>query len=463
MTRPQAIPESTLRAERAVIGACLIAPVKLRDLQVEVDDFAHLPHRAVFAAMRNLEAHARPIDTQTVEAQLSREGRLEAVGGIDTLVDLMLAPPLVEHVDEYAWEVRDAALKRRIALAAGEITVLAKNAGVSGDDLLADATARLGAIDGNKPEQTYSIGDLAMRRLADIERFAQELAAGRRALSGVPTGVAALDAKIGGWQFGIVNLLAARPGMGKSALALASADASSAAGIGAHVFSLEDSWHAYTDRQLARESGVSATSIRRATLEREDIAKIYSAGARLKSRGNWIVDERAGLSAREIVRSVRRHAERNKTRLVVVDYIQLVREHDPKAREDQQLGDTIAVFAEAAKADDMAYLVLSQFNRQVENRTDKRPQLSDLRGSGELEEKCKLAVGLYRGAYYGGEPRIDIDFDCDCKAPSLYCKEKHRPTDEEWQAEVQCLVLKGGNGPTGRVFATWHGPTVRIS
>jgi replicative DNA helicase len=204
-----------------------------------------------------------------------------------------------------------------------------------------------------------------------------------------------------------------------------------------------------------------AVKIRCAEFTREELSNMAQAMRKLRLTKNWIVDERGGLSAREIVRSVRRHAPANGTRVVIVDYIQLCRPHDPRAREDQQLGDSIGVFAEAAKADDMAYLVLSQLNRELEKRTDKRPQLSDLRGSGELEEKCKVAVGLYRGAYYGGKPRRDVDYDCDCDGPKASCK--HTPSDFEFERQVQCLVLKGGNGPTGRVWATWDGPTVRIS
>jgi replicative DNA helicase len=454
------IPEAVLAAERGVIGACMVSPRVLRDVELEVDDFFDLRHRAVFGSLRNLEHDGKPIDTLSVELQLEREGRLEAIGGLAKLIDLSLAPPVVEHVHEYARAVRSAATKRKVAVAAGDLLKRALDPKITGDDLLGEATTRFGAIDGASAENTATIGELAARRFADVERFAQDMAAGKVAVSGAPTGVRALDVKLGGWQFGIVNLVAARPGMGKSSLALATADATSESGMGAHVFSLEDSWHAYTDRQLARISRVPCVNIRRADLNREDVGELYAAMLKLKIRKGWIVDERGGLSAREIVRAVRRRAAKNGTRVVVVDYLQLLRANDPRAREDQQLGDSMAVFADAAKSDDMAYVVLSQFNRELERRVDKRPVLSDLRGSGEIEEKCKIAVGLYRGSYYGGKPKRDVDYECECPEAAKNCE--HRPTLDAWESQAQCLILKGGNGPTGRVWASWHGPTVRI-
>lgn len=454
------IPETVLAAERGVIGACLVAPKTLRDLELETEDFVHYGHRTVFAAMRNLEHEGKPIDTLSMELELERQGRLEAIGGLTKLIDLSLAPPVIEHVQEYARAVRDAAVKRRVSVVLGDLLSRSVDPRTTGDELLSDAAAKLGSIDGTQGENVSTIGELAARRFAAVEQFAQDQAAGRVAISGAPTGVKSLDLKLGGWQFGIVNLLAARPGMGKSSLALATADVCSAAGIGVHVFSLEDSWHAYTDRQFARESRVPAVNIRRAQFDREDISALYGAMLKLKLRKHWLVDERGGLSAREIVRAVRRSAEKNNTRVAIVDYIQLVRANDPRMNENQHLGDSMGVFAEAAKSDDMAYLVLSQFNRELEKRTDKRPQLSDLRGSGELEEKCKVAVGLYRGSYYGGKPKREVDFECECEEAKRICQ--HTPTLADWETHVQCLILKGGNGPTGRVWASWHGPTVRI-
>lgn len=455
-----AIPESIQSAEAGVLGGCILRPAILRDLELGVADFGHWPHQVVFMAMRNLEAEGKPIDTLMLENEIAKLGKLDAIGGPALLGELCLRVPTVDNVHAYAQVVRDQHLRRRVLAAAGDVVHLAESSDCTGEELLDAANARLGAIDGAEPDIAKGIAQITRERFADIERFAQEMAAGRRALSGVPTGVKKLDAKTGGWQFSIVNLIAARPGMGKSAMALASADASSDAGFGAHVFSLEDSEKNYGDRELARLSGVAASKIRAAELDRDDVGHLYAAVMRMRQRDNWIVDERSGLSAVEIVRSVRRRAEKNNTKLVVVDYLNLVR-RPRRGSETEELGEVMQIFCDAAKADRMAYLVLAQLNRELEKRIDKRPQLSDLRGSGEIEEKCKLAIGLYRGSYYGGKPKRGVDYDCDCPEPARACA--HTPTLEDWERQIQIVVMKGGNGPTGQLFAEWDGPTTRIS
>lgn len=458
-----AIPEAIRSAEASVLGGIFLRPDLLRDLELEAEDFGHWPHRLVFMAMRNIEARGEPIDVVTVENEVEKLGKLDAIGGVAFLGELCLKVPTTDNVQAYAKLTRDQHLKRKVVLAMGAVIQMGTDADCRGEELLAEAQQRLGRIDGNKPDPTSTIGDLASRRFAEIERFAQELAAGRRPLTGAPTGVEKLDAKIGGWQFGIVNLIAARPGMGKSALGLSTADASSFVGVGIHVFTLEDSWHAYTDRQLARVSRVSQTKIRRADLNMEDVGNVYAAMLAMRARSNWIVDDRGGLSAQEIIRAVRRAAAKNGTRVVLIDYLNLVK-RNPALHETHALGEIMQAFAEAAKADDMAWVVMAQLNRDLEKRDDKRPTLSDLRGSGEIEEKCKLAVGLYRGATYGGSPVRDIDWECkECPRDSRDTKCPHGPSVEEWQNTIQLRVMKGGNGPTGTVYAEWHGPTTRVS
>lgn len=456
----QTLPHA-LEAEASILGAALVRNEVLLDLpQLELEDFYDARHQAVWAVIRNLEAAQRPIDVVTVGAELDRAGRLEAIGGVAFLGELTLRVPTADNVVAYAEIVREKRVARRLMLVASEILAKGYEEGLDIAQYLADAQGAISSLERPRPEQTFTIGELAHRRLDDVERFAREQAAGGRALSGAPTGVASLDEKTGGWQFEIVNLLAARPGMGKSSLALATADACSLTDHGVHVFSLEDSWHAYTDRQLARLSGVPAIQIRRADFRGEQVGALYKAMADLKSRKGWIVDTRGGLTALELVRAMRRRQDANRTRVGICDYIQLLRPRDPRMREHEHLGDCMQTFAESAKVDGIAWLVLSQFNRELEKRNDKRPQLSDLRGSGELEEKCKLAVALYRGSHYGGRPKREIDYECDCPEAVRSCA--HAPKLDEWERQVQVLVLKGGNGPTGRVLASWDGPTTRM-
>jgi replicative DNA helicase len=242
--------------------------------------------------------------------------------------------------------------------------------------------------------------------------------------------------------------------MGKSSMGLAVADGSSAKGYGVHLFSLEDTEESYADRTLARTSGVFAETLRNADLSIGQCKDISIAISKLRGR-RWIVDGRSGITAEEIVRSVRRHRRANNTCVVIVDYVQLVK-RPPRMSPHEALSEIITTLADAAKADRMSYVVMSQLNRQIESRQDKRPQLSDLRESGSLEERSKCVIGMYRGSVYG-DPVEGIDWSPDWEG------RKYLPDKDEHAAQVQLCVLKNSNGRTGTSFATWNGPTTRIS
>jgi replicative DNA helicase len=448
--------------EQSVLGGILLRNVVLSEIpSLEPGDFYDPRNRAVFAAYRALERDGKPIDTVLVEHELHRADKLEAIGGPGYLGDLALKVPTPENTCEYAARVRDAALGRRVAERMAQVVEEWRQGLASGADLLSMALAQLSSLDAEQPEEAKAIGDLVKARFQEFESMAEERARGGAAITGVPTGVAGLDAKLGGYQPGIVTILCGRPGHGKSSKALAAADAASEAGMGVHLFSLEDSWRSYTDRALARQSGVPAESMRAANLNAGDLQRIQGAASRLWRRQGWKVDDRSGITADEIIRSVRRHRKKNGTRLVIVDYVQLVRR--PRgASEYEALGEIGVAFQTAAKQDGLAYLVLSQLNRELEKRADKRPQLSDLRGSGTLEEYCKAAVAVYRGSVYGGRPKREVDYDCDCQVRGE-CS-AHQPTQDAWERQMQLLLIKNSTGQCpARVFAPWHGPTTRVA
>lgn len=436
-----------------MLGAVFLDNATLAQLpRLEVADFYDPRHKAVFQAMRNLEARNQPIDAITVEAEIARAG-IRAVTSID-IAQIVLCMPTVDNAIEYARQIRDAHLARKVAVVAGEIIA---NQHLEGAELLSMAWALLSKLDEDQPDTTRAIGELVRGRFKQLEHIASERLAGREVMTGCPTGVRGLDEKLGGWQPGIVSIVAARPGMGKSSLGLATARASSEAGHGVHVFSLEDTEAAYCDRTLSGESGVPAERLRSVTLDRGQTDDIARAFVKLRGR-RWLVDDRSGITADEIVRSVRRHRKQNQTRVVIVDYVQLVaRPRGSRLSRHEELTDIVTTLANAAKHDGLAYVVMSQLNRQLESRADKRPQLSDLRESGSLEERAKCVVCLYRGSMYGGPVR-GVDWDPAWKQP--YCYE---PDPEEFNRTVQLGVVKNSNGRTGSVFASWHGETTRIA
>lgn len=446
---------ATVDLEASVIGAVftrrsldavaeLLASIDLAD-----EDFLPGKHRLIWRAMRGLEHDAIAVDPITVEARLDQEGFLEAAGGLTYLATVGMNIPTLDNALEYARQIRDRAVGRAALIALDEIRgQFRADSSASGAEVLSAILAATSGLDAEQPAEAMTIGQLAKLRAAQLER----IAAGTERSTGYPTGVEKLDEKIGGWQPGIVSLVAARPAMGKSSLAMSTADASSKAGVGAHVFSLEDTRAAYTDRALSRESGISSEDIRGCKHTNGSIADLGDAMGKLWRRKGWLVDDRSGLTADEIVRAVRRHARENGTKVVIVDYIQLLKWPAGAKGAHDAITANITTLADAAKRDGMAYVVLSQLNRQVEQRADKRPMLADLRESGSLEERAKCVVALYRGSYYDGGPVEGVDYPHGERCPS----------DEEYKAQALCIVLKNSNGRTGEVLANWHGPTTRI-
>jgi len=441
--------------ECSILGAILLNNETLSALpKLEPDDFMDLRNRVVFTAMRNLEHAGVPIDVVTLEAEISKHGKSDAVGGFAYLGELVLSVPTLENALEYAKQVREASLSRKVVNALESVLKTYEREALSGGELLSAGMAALSRIDEDQPDAAANISTLVQRRLKQLEVIAGERARGERTMTGFPTGIEALDEKIGGVQPGIVTIVAARPAMGKSSFGLALADGSSAAGFGTHLFSLEDTEDAYADRALSRTSEVPANDMRNSNLNSGQIHDITKAISKLRGR-RWLVDGRSGITAEEIVRSVRRHRRSNGTCVVIVDYVQLVK-RPPRMSPHEALSEIITTLADAAKQDRLAYVVMSQLNRQIESRQDKRPQLSDLRESGSLEERAKCVIGLYRGAVYG-KPVKGIDFDSDWEGHS------YPPDEAEHEAQVQLHVLKNSNGRTGHVWAHWNGPTTRMS
>jgi replicative DNA helicase len=452
-------------AEASILGGIILRNRVLDEIvELEAEAFYDNRHKVVFQAIRNLEAAARPIDVVTLENEIQRSGKLEAIGGVGFLGELTLRVPTADNVVAYAEIVSGKHQVRRLMLAASEIAERGYDDDLDTREYLTGAESailQLSARD-RRAADVPTIGQAAKARWLELDGIAAARARGETAMTGVSTGVLALDRQIGGWPRGIVSLIGGRPGMGKSAVALASVDAATAAGVGAWVFSLEDSRRAYADRVLARGSGVSAERIRQADIGAQDASLLAHAVANLLKRDNWRLDDRRGLTAREIARTLRRaKATIPGFGLGVVDYLHLVgRERRLVDNEPAALEQIMGVLSDVAGELDIALLVLAQLNRSCEDRVDKRPVLSDIRSAGE--EKAKLVVFPYRGAKYASEPRLDIDYECNCLSgtPDSACP--HKPDADEWERLMQFIIAKNNNGQTGRVFGSWYGPTLEV-
>lgn len=467
MTPPIRILPHNLSAEASVLGGVLLRRAALDEPAVaalEVPDFYGPKHQAVWMAMRNLEATSQPIDPITVEVELQRLGKLDAVGGLAFLGELALITPTAERTADYAALVGKLSTRRKVIAACSDVLDRLYAADEDDEDLNGSAAKTFAAsviqrVEVRSESTARTIGAVVKARLDQLDRIYEARQRGEDALTGVPTGIAALDEKLGGYQPGIVTIVAGRPGMGKSSVFLAGADAATAAGYGVHIFAFEDSEESLADRAMAGLSGVAAEAIRSMSINRGEMRQIGDALNALKARKRWLIEDRPSPYVDDIVRAARREQAANGTKLAIVDYVQLLR--GPRGRKyrvadrEQELSDIGTELMLAAREDGIAYLLGSQLNRDCERRDDKRPVVSDMRGSGTLEERAKCVVMVYRGCVYG--PAVEgVDERRDGRGEYL-------PDGDEWARMMELLVEKNSNGRTGRVIATFDGPTMRVS
>lgn len=469
-------PHHDIEAEASVLGGILLRPALLARLgELEVDDFYSPKHQHVFAAMRNLAAKAEPIDPVTVAGELVRRGVAAAVGnttdGSDGEFDalafvgiLAARVPSPDNVTAYARTVqehrsdRDAIRTLKDCIGAIDSPDNEGDPDMRGDGFIQWARSQLGRLKLRGAQDTsLPIAKIVSDRCGDYDKIHEAKQRGVPLMLGCPTGIKALDELIGGYPIGIGTVIAGRPGSGKSSNLRAAADACSRAGIGAHTFSLEDLRSGFADRAIASESGVPIETLR--TGGHIQQAQMYDLGVainRLKSRRHWLVDD-GMMTAAQVVARWRRRGDENETKLVAVDYLQRLRKSDARMSDFDHVAESMTILCDAAKDDRVAVIIGSQLNRECEKRDDKRPQLSDMRGGGPIEELSKCVIGVYRGAMYGG-PVEGVDWSPDMPHPL-----NRKPFDDDWLRRMELLMLKHNDGATGRVFARWDGPTTTVS
>lgn len=451
MTDRRLTSENTVRAERALVGGVLIDPAVYDLVSLDSSHFSHPMAAMAWEAIASLRADGVAIDPVTITSAIDPAPGTQADGMMPWLSQCAIDTPTADNCEFYAEIVREGHVTRAALVALSDIQQRAGNGELAGDELVGAALQALSRIDTEQPDAAITIGEAIRDRFQQLEQMVRDRAEGRVTLAGAPTGVEKLDRMLGGFRWGLACIVCGRPGMGKSSLALGVADANTGVGHGVHEFSLEDTRDTRADRAVSRLSGVSSQSMQRGQLTYEDMYRVREAAGILWKRKNWLVDDRSGISAEEIVRSVRRRARDNGTQVVIVDYLTLLRRPSHVKSELEWHTHSMNVLADAAKQDNMAYVVLAQLNREVERRPDKRPLLSDLRQTGE--ERAKQVIALYRGSYYGA-PKKGVDYEPPDELP---------PEGDDWEGRVDLLVLKNQNGETGIVRARWDGPTTTIS
>jgi replicative DNA helicase len=396
-------PPQNLEAERSVLGAVLLSdtalPALIIDERLHPEDFYREAHGEIYAAMLDLHNLGEPVDALTLVEHLKQAGRLDAVGG-HAAVDLLAASvPAVGNVRQYARIVRENAMLRRLLRASWEIQARVHSHEAPPRDLVDMAErAILEVAHEDSRKDFVSIHDLLDAELDKLEQLSRE----GKSVTGTASGFDDLDTITGGFQPGNLIILAARPSMGKSALMANFAENAALENQRAvALFSLEMSESELAQRFIASQASIKGDDLRKGNVAQSRWPKILAASARL-AESPLFIDDSSDLSVLDVRAKCRRLAQQHADGLglVLIDYLQLMRSHGSHDNRVEQIGQISRGLKTLARELDVPVIALSQLNRGVEQRTDKRPVLSDLRESGSIEQDADLVMFIYRDEYY---------------------------------------------------------------
>jgi replicative DNA helicase len=420
----QRLPPQNLEAETSVLGAVLLENEALnRVLEIlKEDDFYREAHRRIFSAILHLYEHSEPVDLITLSEVLKTRGDLDAVGGVEYLNSLVNGVPTAANISYYAKIIKEKAILRKLINRATEIVSQSYSNSGDVDEFIDQAERTIFEISEDRVRPSfYPIKDLIKSSFKTIERLYEK----RQLITGVPTGFQRLDELTSGLQPADLIIIAGRPSMGKTAFALNIAQhASVRATTPAAMFSLEMSKEQLALRMLCSEAKVDAHRLRGGFLSEADWPKLTRAAGSL-SEAPLFIDDTPGLSALEMRAKARRLKIEHNLGLVIVDYLQLMRGRASADSREQEISDISRSLKALAKELSIPVIALSQLNRRVEERGDKRPQLSDLRESGAIEQDADVILFLYRDEVYN--------------------------KSEENRGKAEIIIGKQRNGPTDKV------------
>lgn len=432
------VPPHNPTAENAVIGGVLLDNTKWDHVadRLKTEDFYLAENRIIFAALRDLADSDMPLDLVTVADRLEKRGELEDAGGLAYIGALANDTPSAGNVGAYAAIVRENALHRLTAAAAREIAADAMACKGTAYQLLSRAEQRLSDVmeDANKGGGSFqTAGQLLTEAINHVEEAYQR----ENPIIGLPTGYSDLDGKTAGLHPGELTIIAARPGMGKTTLAMNIVEnAAISSGKPIAVFSLEMPGKALMLRAISSLGRVDHKDLRSGKVEDGDWSRITSA-VNILNNSRLFIDDAPEATPAQLVSKCRRLArEHGELGLVAVDYLQLMtanRQTDNRTNEIAQITRGLKLLAKDANAPVVA---LSQLNRGLESRNNKRPILADLRDSGAIEQDADLVLFIYRDEVYNED------------------------SPDKGKAEI--IIGKQRNGPTGSVTLTFQGQFTRF-
>ena len=420
------VPPHDLEAEKAVLSALLLDNDAIHSVYTEVipSDFYHPAHRQLYLSMLTLKDSNHPVDLHTLADYLNSQKTLDAIGGPVFLAEIADYEASAANVVHHARIVRDKSIKRSLISVATEIAEAGFDQADSADHLLDSAESKIFEIGQQKARTTFrSLHDEMNEALDYVEMLIQR----GGELTGVPTDFKGFDELTGGLQPGELIVIASRPSMGKTALALNIArNAAVEHGKKIAIFSLEMTKRALALRLLASEASIDFSGFRKGFGRPEDLRKLTQAGGVLADANIWI-DDSGLITILEIKAKCRRLASQRGLDLVIVDYLQLAHGDKPNQRKDLEIAEISHGLKALAKELDIPVIALSQLNRGPEQRDPdkRRPNMGDLRESGAIEQDADVIAFIYRDEVYN-------------------------PTEEN-HGIAELIIAKQRNGPTGTI------------
>ncbi|NOY85728.1 MAG: replicative DNA helicase [Deltaproteobacteria bacterium] len=396
---PRKVPPQNLEAERAVLGAILLDnEVIFTVLEVlDPNAFYQEGHRTIFSSMLSLNERGQPIDLVTLTNRLRSDGLLERAGGAAYIPSLAEAVPTSAGAAHYANIVKEKAILRALITTSSEIVEECFDSPGDVDEIIDEAERRIFQISDRRIGATFfSIKEIVKSSFRTIEG----LYARKEHVTGVPTGFKDIDDLTSGLQSSDLIIVAGRPSMGKTAFALNIAQNAACAGkLNVAIFSLEMAREQLVTRMLCSEARIDAHRLRSGYLGDTDWPKLTRA-AGLLSDASIFIDDTPALSAMEMRAKTRRMKADKGLDLVIVDYLQLMRGRGRIDNREQEISEISRSLKALAKELALPVVALSQLNRAVENRQDKRPMLADLRESGAIEQDADVIFFIYRDEFY---------------------------------------------------------------
>mgnify|MGYP002682333280 CR=1 FL=1 len=427
LTSPK-LPPQNVEAEQSVLGAILLdntAMAKVMELLTD-EEFYRTAHRKIYQAMLELSDRGEVIDQITLTECLKARSELEAVGGSAYLAELVQVVPTAANVRYHSKIVRDKALLRGLIQTSTEVVTRGYDGTVAVDELLDFAERSVFSLAQGKLDRSFTPVNQIIKESLDV---VDKLSKRKERVTGVPTGFIDLDDLTAGLQPSDLIVIAGRPSMGKTSLALGMAQhAALHAGTVVGIFSLEMSKPQLVLRMLSSEARVDSHALRTGRLQKEDWWRLAEAAGKLEQAPIYI-DDSGAVTVQQMRGKARRLKAERGLDLLIVDYLQLMTLRTRTDSREQEISEISRTLKAIAKEFNIPVIAISQLNRRVEERGDKRPMMSDLRESGAIEQDADVICFIYRDDVYNPD------------------------SAEKGIAEI--IIAKHRNGPTGTIKLKW--------